>query len=128
MSFQDAICMKFPAEISNRANLLSRAFATVVADNQFSTLGIVLLAALARLSKVTGISHQMKQPASLPKKATPGVAKEDLGERIRRVDVPRPANVLSDPKASEGPKDGALKTSTRKKKKNAIDDLFSGLF
>ncbi|OQE07106.1 hypothetical protein PENVUL_c015G08543 [Penicillium vulpinum] len=126
------------------------AFSTVVADNQFSTLGIVLLAALARLSKITGISHQLKvQPVVTKSKTTPIVAKEDLGERIRRVDdapLTRPVKVLqSDAKApSKVPskvtkekkptenltEDGVsnITLKKKKKKKNAIDDLFSGLF
>ncbi|KAJ5779032.1 hypothetical protein N7457_006752 [Penicillium paradoxum] len=118
-------------EISSLANPMSRAFSTVVADNQFSTLGIVLLAALARLSKITGTSHQMKmQPARKSKTATPVVTKEDIGECVRRADAPRPVKV-SNPNASVSEKperDGAGKSVKRKKKKNAIDDLFSGLF
>ncbi|CAI7583726.1 unnamed protein product [Penicillium viridicatum] len=115
------------------------AFSTVVADNQFSTLGIVLLAALARLSKITGISHQLKmQPVSKAKMIP--VAKEDLGERIRRIDtVPlAPIKASKASKVSMGSKvateepteklkDGS-KPTKKKKKKNAIDDLFSGLF
>ncbi|OQE43697.1 hypothetical protein PENCOP_c003G07288 [Penicillium coprophilum] len=126
------------------------AFSTVVADNQFSTLGIVLLAALARLSKITGVSHQLKvQPVASKAKIAPVVPKEDLGERIRRIDdapLSRPVKILqSDAKISEVSKpskvskekkptkspteDSILKTtSKKKKKKNAIDDLFSGLF
>ncbi|KAJ5972663.1 uncharacterized protein N7479_002581 [Penicillium vulpinum] len=132
------------------ANCFPSAFSTVVADNQFSTLGIVLLAALARLSKITGISHQLKvQPVVTKSKTTPIVAKEDLGERIRRVDdapLTRPVKVLqSDAKApSKVPskvtkekkptenltEDGVsnITLKKKKKKKNAIDDLFSGLF
>ncbi|KAJ6149958.1 hypothetical protein N7471_001157 [Penicillium samsonianum] len=118
------------------------AFSTVVADNQFSTLGIVLLAALARLSKITGIS-ELKQPVTSKSKFTPIVAKEDLGERIRRIDnapLP-PVKISSDSKVSKFSKaskvsepteklteDVSKSTSKKKKKKNAIDDLFSGLF
>ncbi|KAJ5415307.1 hypothetical protein N7465_004002 [Penicillium sp. CMV-2018d] len=112
------------------------AFSTVVADNQFSTLGIVLLAALARLSKITGISHQLKmQPVSKARMIP--VAKEDLGERIRRIDTvplaPAKASKVSmgskvaTEKPTEKLKDGS-KPTKKKKKKNAIDDLFSGLF
>lgn len=126
-----------------QTNCFLSAFSTVIADNQFSTLGIVLLAALARLSKITGISHQLKmQPVSEPKIIP--VAKEDLGERIRRIDTVPLAPVKisqSDSKASkvsmvskaakekptEKPKD-VSKPTKKKKKKNAIDDLFSGLF
>ncbi|CDM37641.1 hypothetical protein DTO013E5_7586 [Penicillium roqueforti] len=120
------------------------AFSTVVTDNQFSTLGIVLLAALARLSKVTGISHQLKmQPVTRSKIAPVKKDREDLGERIRRIDntpvtpvkisqsdfkVPKASKVSEKP--TERPTDDAVSKSTskKKKKKNAIDDLFSGLF
>ncbi|CAG8901921.1 unnamed protein product [Penicillium egyptiacum] len=121
------------------------AFSTVLADNQFSTLGIVLLAVLARLSKITGISHQLKtEPVTSKSKMSPVVAKEDLGERIGRVDnapltpvkiSQSDSNVskvskISKEKPTEKPtEDGVSKsTSKKKKKKNAIDDLFSGLF
>ncbi|KAJ5394112.1 uncharacterized protein N7487_011753 [Penicillium crustosum] len=110
------------------------AFSTVVADNQFSTLGIVLLATLARLSKITEISHQLKMQPVSQSKIIP-VAKEDLGERIRRIDTVQLAPVKiskSDSKASkvsmEKLKDVSKPTKKKKKKKNAIDDLFSGLF
>lgn len=128
--------------LNNQANCFLSAFSTVVADNQFSTLGIVLLAALARLSKITGIS-ELKQPVTSKSKFTPIVAKEDLGERIRRIDnapLP-PVKISSDSKVSKFSKaskvsepteklteDVSKSTSKKKKKKNAIDDLFSGLF
>lgn len=117
----------------------------------------MLLAALARLSKITGISHQLKiQPA---KKSKPiSVVNEDLGERIRRVDVsPLPVKVSKEEpteeaeklveKLVEKPAEGSGERSSEKltkkstvkggssknppkkrKKKDAIDDLFSGLF
>ncbi|KAJ5932715.1 hypothetical protein N7516_007204 [Penicillium verrucosum] len=124
--------------ISHLATIIPRcyiAFSTVVADNQFSTLGIVLLAALARLSKITGISHQLKMQPVRKSKIIP-VAKEDLGERIHRIDtVPLvPVKIsLSDSTASAKEKpteklQEVSKTKKKKKNKNAIDDLFSGLF
>lgn len=114
----------------------------------------MLLAALARLSKITGISHQMKMQPVKKSKMPISVAKEDLGERIRRVDVsPLPTNVSKKPteelaEEAEKPaerlreksgeklkkltvKEGSSKNppkKKKKKKKNAIDDLFSGLF
>ncbi|KGO63663.1 hypothetical protein PITC_072160 [Penicillium italicum] len=123
------------------------AFSTVVADNQFSTLGIVLLAALARLSKITGISQLKMQPVKNKSKII-SVTKEDLGERIHRIDnalapvkdsqsdskfsmvsrvsrASKASNIKEKP--TEKLTDGVSK-STKKKKKNAIDDLFSGLF
>lgn len=98
----------------------------------------MLLAALARLSKVTGISHQLKmQPVTSKSKIIP-VVKEDLGESIHRIGnallTPAKASQsyskVSKEKPMEKPtEDGVSKSSSkRKKKKNAIDDLFSGLF
>lgn len=124
-----------------QANCSISAFSTVVADNQFSTLGIVLLAALARLNKITGISQLKMQPVTSKSKIIP-VAKEDIGERILRIDnAPlTPVKVSqSDSKISKASKakptekfteDGVSKSTSKKKKKkkNAIDDLFSGLF
>ncbi|KAJ5139102.1 uncharacterized protein N7515_003950 [Penicillium bovifimosum] len=103
------------------------AFSTVVADNQFSTLGVVLLSALARLSRLTGISHQMKMKSN-SKKVTPVTAKVDIGERVRRVDVPVGVKVPEKAEKSEKDASKATKKKKKKKKKNAIDDLFSGLF
>ncbi|KAJ5362282.1 hypothetical protein N7541_003126 [Penicillium brevicompactum] len=115
------------------------AFSTVVADNQFSTLGVVLLAALARLSKITGISQEMKKRSTTSKARNPAsaVIQEDLGERIRRVeDVSLPSVPPSalPPPNKAGPEEkstkdrSALKSAKKtKKKKNAIDDLFSSL-
>lgn len=133
---------------NDQANSFLSAFSTVVADNQFSALGVVLLAVLARLSKITGISHQKMEPATTKSRMT--VAKEDLGERIRRIDNAPLAPVKishADSKVSrvskekpteksaeytESTEDGVSKTTSKKKKKkkkkNAIDDLFSGLF
>ncbi|CAG8937419.1 unnamed protein product [Penicillium salamii] len=127
-------------------NCCSRAFSTVVADNQFSTLGVVLMAALARLSKITGISQEMKKhsTASKVQKSNSMPQKEDLGERIRRVEpaptssthpvqVSQPDKAENKAEVQEKPADkvrSAEKSAkkTKKKKKNAIDDLFSGLF
>ncbi|KAJ5882189.1 uncharacterized protein N7529_000861 [Penicillium soppii] len=117
------------------------AFSTVVADNQFSTLGIVLMAALARLSKVTGISREMKMqvaPGKTTKKASPVTMTEDLGERVCREDdalMTRPVHASRpvDKKSASKEKPEKDRSSSKsvkktKKKKNAIDDLFSGLF
>ncbi|KAJ6023261.1 uncharacterized protein N7446_013620 [Penicillium canescens] len=111
------------------------AFSTVVADNRFSSLGVVLLATLARLSKVTGISQELKtQPGAIRPKNTGFVAKEDLGERVIRVDeaplvkpveISRPESV---PEPAETDSKRAKPKKSKKKKKNAIDDLFNGLF
>ncbi|KAJ5658055.1 uncharacterized protein N7484_001704 [Penicillium longicatenatum] len=104
----------------------NRAFSTVVAENQFATLGIALLAALARLAKATGADRKLKSRARLTsKKATAPIPVEDRGERIRRDDaLPEP----SQPSRTKSVKKKAAKPKTTKRKKDAIDDLFSGLF
>ncbi|KAJ5302051.1 hypothetical protein PENANT_c008G00284 [Penicillium antarcticum] len=110
------------------------AFSTVVADNRFASLGIVLLATLARLSKVTGISQELKtSPRAIKPKKTGPVVKEDLGERVARVDaapsvksvkIARPESV-PEPAENDSKR---RKPKKSKKKKNAIDDVFNGLF
>jgi ribonuclease MRP protein subunit RMP1 len=134
--------LHFPEHLPfNYANIMHRAFSTVVADNQFSTLGIVLMAALARLSKVTGISREMKMqvaPGKTTKKASPVTMTEDLGERVCREDdalMTRPVHASRpvDKKSASKEKPEKDRSSSKsvkktKKKKNAIDDLFSGLF
>lgn len=107
----------------------------MVADNQFAALGVVLLAALARLTKATGIERELAirvQPTT--KKVTPIVsAKEDLGERISRggsdaLSGPTKVPVSKAVAKSTDDKSNAKHTKKiHKRKKNAIDDLFSGL-
>ncbi|KAJ5092246.1 hypothetical protein NUU61_007116 [Penicillium alfredii] len=107
-----------------------QAFSTVVADNQFSTLGVVLLAALARLTKATRIAHERKsQPRAKPlPKGPPAVAsaKEDLGERVSRSGDSR-MDIAELTEASSQSTKKTQKAKTKKRKKNAIDDLFNGL-
>ena len=107
----------------------------MVADNQFAALGIVLLAALARLTKATGIGRELAirvQPTI--KKVTPVIsAREDRGERITRdgsdaLSGPTKAPVSKAVAKSTDAKSNAKHTrKSSKRKKNAIDDLFSGL-
>lgn len=102
-----------------------RAFSTVVAENQFATLGIALLAALARLAKATGADRKLKSRSRLTsKKAGAPASVEDRGERIQRDVLPEPSH-LSAERSTKGKK--PAKPKTTKRKKNAIDDLFSGL-
>ncbi|KAJ5884136.1 uncharacterized protein N7473_011022 [Penicillium subrubescens] len=113
------------------------AFSTVIAENQFSTLGIVLLATLSRFAKATGIKFeeetrqrpQMKKTLSAP-------PTEDRGERVSRADIgvvplsdqgPQVSQKASE-KSTSVKAPAIKKTKKTKKKKNAIDDLFSGLF
>jgi ribonuclease MRP protein subunit RMP1 len=109
----------------------------VIAENQFSTLGIVLLATLSRFAKATGIKFeeetrqrpQMKKTLSAP-------PTEDRGERVSRADIgvvplsdqgPQVSQKASE-KSTSVKAPAIKKTKRTKKKKNAIDDLFSGLF
>ncbi|KAJ5966035.1 hypothetical protein N7481_012749 [Penicillium waksmanii] len=125
-----------------------QAFSTVIADNQFSTLGIVLVAALARLAKATGMRYPSAKSTRVElnqnSKSKPAVVKAvvDRGERIRRDgddkgdDLPmlrKKQQPQSNDEDNEKPakldkEKKKVKKSSSKKKKNAIDDLFSGLF
>ena len=119
-----------------------------MADNQFSTLGIVLMATLARLVKVTGFTGErptLTRTRKSVQKTITITPVEDLGQRIRRgddnqgsFDKPAMGRAPSDHRMdgqrdSAGPPDGVTKrtkrtkTESKKRKKNAIDDLFSGL-
>ncbi|KAL4958824.1 uncharacterized protein BDV14DRAFT_24271 [Aspergillus stella-maris] len=130
------------------------AFSVVVADVQFSTLGTVLLATLAQLSKVTGIDEELKSRSQIqprfglvsPPHVRPVKAKEDIGEALSRNEdvsdrgqipvtkqaprpnaedpVPTPAKTISVHEVSATAKP---KARNKKKGRNAIDDLFSGL-
>lgn len=126
---------------------LCRAFSTVVADSQFSSLGTVLLAVLARLARTlrferetrATIREQPERPASVESAKTP---KEDIGEVVRRDEKPpqrqHVVKKLKEPAFSMSEKTQVpqskttrdLDNSQKKKKKrkaNAIDDLFDGL-
>lgn len=133
-----------------------RAFSTVVAENQFMALGIVLMATLSRFSRAAGIKLKEKEetrPKPQVKKTllVPSTPTEDRGERVSRTDISGPVSSQPEPesrvvkssKKSEKlgmevdvPTPPAAATATApppkkakksKKKKNAIDDLFSGL-
>ncbi|KAJ5921557.1 hypothetical protein N7466_009883 [Penicillium verhagenii] len=109
------------------------AFSTVVAENQFATLGIALLAALARLAKATGADRKIKlRCRARMQKVLIRDPIEDRGERICRDDQVRvEAPSQSSKTERERPvkeKKKSTKSKSTKRKKNAIDDLFSGLF
>lgn len=133
------------------------AFSTVVADGQFSTLGTVLLAALAQTKRVImPLPSRPRRDLSVKqKKALPLTAEihvddieSDFGVPIRRAVEPvKEKDVLSTPSISEKKsskrssdaedretpppaKDTTkVKKSKSKKKKsgNAIDDIFGAL-
>lgn len=121
----------------NQANF-SSAFSTVVADNQFATLGIVLLAALARLAKVAGVNYEKPTRVELKAQKAP-LAKsvEDRGEQICRDDADVDSDVVrmsgkkhqpqSNPEGKPAKEKAKRAKGSSKRKKNAIDDLFSGL-
>ncbi|KAL2007181.1 hypothetical protein VTN00DRAFT_8619 [Thermoascus crustaceus] len=132
------------------------AFSTVVADGQFSTLGIVLLAVLSRLAKLIGVRTKDSQYSfkgdvvTLPDIATAN--SEDLGEVVRRKSDPLASVAEPNPQEPpnpgiriekiskrtkhqfEGPVPGVTalpednkdtKRSKKRRKANAIDDLFN---
>lgn len=114
---------------------LARAFSTVAADKQFATLGIVLLATLARLAKATGLNFQPKADIRVANRRAVAAASvaEDRGERLGRDEIDpllkreEPLSETNARSVGHKPKDSASKKATKRKKKNAIDDLFSGL-
>ncbi|KAE8348170.1 hypothetical protein BDV28DRAFT_106726 [Aspergillus coremiiformis] len=120
------------------------AFSTVVADGQFSTLGTVLLGTLARLIKAIEIVKDKfaAQPKSLKAASSHVgiVGSEDIGEVLsRNNDLSGLNNFLGEPRSkaeeenqnltpkSEKTMDMATKNKKRKKKKDAIDNLFDTL-
>ena len=114
------------------ANLaVVRAFSTIVADTQFSALGIVLLTALSRLTKATGIDYKdlkyQRPPAKrLVKKEQDNdntELKEDFGQVVHR----REAGSIPGASLPDNAKAKVKAPETKKRKKNAIDDLFEGL-
>lgn len=133
-----------------------RAFSTVVADGQFSTLGIVLLAVLSRLAKLIGVrtkdSHYSFKGDVVTLSDIATANSEDLGEVVRRKsdhlasvaehnpqEPPSPGIktekiskrtklqfeglVLGVTSLPEDTKD--TKRSKRRRKANAIDELFN---
>ena len=133
------------------------AFSQIITDGRFAVLGLVLIAALAQMCQMTGINsgfeeagvveageafqnleEALKQPVVERMETTTHV-EEDLGEIIDREEVTEglkegevlqqiaPAQMQT---VSKKPTSGT-KSSTparkRRKKGNAIDDLFSGL-
>ncbi|OXN05344.1 hypothetical protein CDV58_04396 [Aspergillus fumigatus] len=122
------------------------AFSRVIADGQFSTIGIVLIAALARLTKATGIDKEMnslhgKKMAFRPSTCLKNLQQEDVGEVVSRLSesfIPLPSFQSGKQAGSEEPNSHqreAKETATvavkpsgqKKRKKNAIDDLFNGV-
>lgn len=132
------------------------AFSTVVADGQFSTLGIVLLAVLSRFARLIGIqveasdySFEGGDATALPKVATAN--SEDLGEVVRRTSDSQVPAVQSNLHEYSNPRIKIAEISKRKKHKfedqvpgvtalheetesskrrrkaNAIDDIFNAV-
>ncbi|KAK2761398.1 hypothetical protein FQN54_001920 [Arachnomyces sp. PD_36] len=131
------------------------AFSTVTADKQFSTLGVVLIALLARISKA--IPSEAEEPTftggvdlNTPGYRTNGYAGEDIGEIVGRREEPGISTPLLGPAISRqenkidsfagsrstselgsGPMKRAPRTQKQSKKKkkrgNEIDDIFNSL-
>ncbi|KAJ0414006.1 hypothetical protein BJY00DRAFT_46811 [Aspergillus carlsbadensis] len=133
------------------------AFSGVVADVQFSPLGTVLLATLARISNSLGIDKDFKlrrqtevasvhHPLSRPAISK---GKVDVGQTLSRCAAGvyicpgseaqhAPSPILVDPGLATSSRPNSAekpdaseqkntKTKKKKRKKNAIDDLFDGL-
>jgi hypothetical protein len=141
-----------------------QAFSQLVADGRFAVLGIVLIAALAQICMVTGITADIEQLGQMEVEKVlaefakedwglgtglnPVAGAEDIGQLVTREEVrpvhPRQSTNI-DSKANvfghkSTPKAGSAlyekqshspapmsKPRKRRKKGDAIDDLFSGL-
>lgn len=66
--------------------LVSRAFSTVVADNQFAVLGVVLLSILADLASVLRIRLDSLPGGSFPRASVLAEKKEEKGEATDATD------------------------------------------
>ena len=116
---------------------LDRAFSTIVAENQFATLGIVLLSTLARLAKATGLNLERdSKPQSKNKQSSTASSCVDRGERVSRDEANTPPlmpskarqSVSEAPSKSTDDKASAKRSKkSNTRKKNAIDDIFSSL-
>lgn len=139
--FERALPIKLFSDPGNR--IFDRAFSTVVADVQFSALGTVLVATLARLAKATGIDRDLKTSFRADKvcrSKAPSISlhhDEDLGEILSRKPhskLPKEVDITESNKAKSGSISETASTagvhtrkSKKRKKKDAIDDLFKGL-
>ncbi|KAJ5246937.1 hypothetical protein N7468_001920 [Penicillium chermesinum] len=138
-SASDLPSMKCAAAHAHRQHLINyvipkcyMAFSSVVADNQFATLGVALLATLARLAKAIGFNQELKaQTRHESRTFATKPCIEDRGERVQRINAN--AGTSSTARQAKGPTPSTAKTRSKKKSskhkstKNAIDDLFSGL-
>lgn len=142
------------------------AFSTVVADPPFSPLGIVLVAALARLARIVHANCPEEDAAqtiavdadgaTAPAVATNTAPKEDIGELISRseimttkateeMEVDTAANTEAMVKKTKRTQEKSIRTQrvvkrqrteqemkvkkrSKKRKGNAIDDIFGDLF
>ncbi|RJE21257.1 hypothetical protein PHISCL_06408 [Aspergillus sclerotialis] len=123
-----------------------RAFSTVVADGQFSTLGIVTLTLLADLASAIQISFNdlspISRPEKIPSKQSLDIvsAVEDIGEAVcRRKDTPtlakRPELTIqgkitsestrTSPGSKRDEEDNVKMAKKKSRKKNTIDELFN---
>ena len=108
---------------------LFSAFSTVVADTQFSALGVVLIALLSRLAKLIGATeyfllheetrHQSEYrddtivSAAVGKVASDSVISEDLGEAVARHGPGMAASIGEDSVAAPAEELGKLKDKKR---------------
>ncbi|KAF2147501.1 uncharacterized protein K452DRAFT_314638 [Aplosporella prunicola CBS 121167] len=122
-------------------------FTHLISSNQFSAIGLVLLAILASVSSLFGITaafekegekqmqemlHEFaqKDAKELFAATAAGNKDEDMGEVIKRPRDPEPEPELTEPPAKKKAVTSKKVVEAKKKKKkskNAIDDLFAGL-
>lgn len=121
------------------------AFSTVVADGQFSTLGTVLLAALAATKKATVFVKRRDFVQQREAAVRSEVNSNDVGELVQReveeMEQPDPLKMPSTKAEVENNHESPNETSTgstlstpakrsrtkRRSRLNAIDDLFDSL-
>lgn len=130
-----------------------RNFTRVIADNQYSALGLMLLGTLASLQRILALFNQNsvgEETIALKTKVAKSVSgvendradgedvgesvsrevDEDVGERIertRRVDEGGVKRAWSKAEKIEEREKDVKPAKKKKKKGDAIDDLFSGL-
>ncbi|OBT52363.1 hypothetical protein VE04_04606 [Pseudogymnoascus sp. 24MN13] len=93
------------------------AFSTVVADNQYASLGLMLMGCLARLNKLISFpkdeDEEMEELVKVEKTASSHVLEvEDFGEAISREELEGSVKSLKTPKKGKKSADGLLEAGS----------------
>ncbi|KFY74405.1 hypothetical protein V499_05563 [Pseudogymnoascus sp. VKM F-103] len=93
------------------------AFSTVVADNQYASLGLMLMGCLARLNKLISFpkdeGEEMEEVVKVEKTASSHVLEvEDFGEAISREELEGSVKSLKTPKKGKKSADGLLEAGS----------------